>query len=445
MASCSRQQSTSLWKSGISEPFENITIGCNGNEIDAEKGGEIFFASGTKLYIPPNAFVDKDGQPVNGKVTVNYREFHSPAEIMVSGIPMKYNNNGTEEDFESAGMFEITANAGGASLELAPGKEIDMWLASDKSDDNYNFYRFDTANNAWVEVSTASQQVMSNPDAVVQSPEGAVNTALREPVAPQLIDKSQPVFEFTPDVTSNQLGEVDDLAIRLWQVESYNRLTAQELDVLSNPKSWDKHLLRPLTPSEGTYELLIDKGTDRYRMVVKPVLFGPDLRKAQGEYARAMDVYDDTYTRVVDSLNAQLQLVAAQKAFVRMVSVANMGIYNCDRYVSRREVVQVAARYKLEDGTLIRDNAQLYNLVTNKNGDKTVINLYSENIRFDVRDANSLVAILPGDLIAVMTSEEFSKLDMDAMRGSGKATFRLKLLETSFSTIDELETLLASL
>ena len=72
----------------IAPPFEGVNVGFQNYEINAADGGEVTHPTGTKLTIPKNAFLNAKGEVVEGNVTLKYREFHNPAEILVSGIPM---------------------------------------------------------------------------------------------------------------------------------------------------------------------------------------------------------------------------------------------------------------------------------------------------------------------------------------------------------------------
>lgn len=112
----------------------------NNTELIAEEGKSFYFENGSHFHIPASAFVDKDGKVVVGKVNINYREFHEASEIIASGIPMNYTQNGIEYPFESGGMFELRAEQNGESLFLASNKRVKVNLASNVKGDDFNFY-----------------------------------------------------------------------------------------------------------------------------------------------------------------------------------------------------------------------------------------------------------------------------------------------------------------
>src|SRR5574337_759218 len=96
-------------------PFQNF-------DIDAQGGDTVRLTDGTSIYIPQSIFIDQNGKPVTGKVQLHYRAFYTPGEIVASGLSMLYDTAGTEHNFSSAGMFEITGTQDGKPVSIAPGK-----------------------------------------------------------------------------------------------------------------------------------------------------------------------------------------------------------------------------------------------------------------------------------------------------------------------------------
>jgi hypothetical protein len=121
---------------GFDVPFQAL-------EVDAATGRDIVLASGSQVRVPAGAFVDKQGNPVAGKVQLNYREFHQAAEIIASGIPMEYQNG----VFESGGMFELRGQQGADQVYIAPGKRIEVKLASFTDDPNFKHYHLQEPTN----------------------------------------------------------------------------------------------------------------------------------------------------------------------------------------------------------------------------------------------------------------------------------------------------------
>lgn len=123
-------------------------------EISVNKGMAKRLPSGSTIKIPPNAFIDKYGNPIEGKVNVNYREFHTSSEILASGIPMDYQDG----NFESAGMFQLNASVNNEPVYLAKNKKAVVQLAMSKKVKqtgfkNYRLTSNTTGNEKWVEIS----------------------------------------------------------------------------------------------------------------------------------------------------------------------------------------------------------------------------------------------------------------------------------------------------
>lgn len=133
----------------VNPPIAGIDVERTQYKLNPTIDNVIMYPTGTKIFIPANAFSDKDGKPVTTPVTLSYREFRDPVDFLVSGIPMKYDTAGEVGNFESAGMFELTASLKNEPLKLNSGKKIDMNFASTSKDSTYNFYAFNDSTGNW--------------------------------------------------------------------------------------------------------------------------------------------------------------------------------------------------------------------------------------------------------------------------------------------------------
>jgi len=62
----------------VNPPMKDVQIPFEKFLIDSRKGAMISSASGSKIIVPANSFVDTLGKIVEGKVEVKYREFRDP-------------------------------------------------------------------------------------------------------------------------------------------------------------------------------------------------------------------------------------------------------------------------------------------------------------------------------------------------------------------------------
>lgn len=118
-------------------------------EINTLEDNCIETASGTLIDIPAIAFMDAYGRPISGEVEVSYQEFNDPFSIFLSGITMKYDENGAVENLESAGMFSLLASQRNRPVELRADKPINVEFVSTSADDNFDFFFLDPSGNAW--------------------------------------------------------------------------------------------------------------------------------------------------------------------------------------------------------------------------------------------------------------------------------------------------------
>ncbi len=139
----------------VKPPFRNVEVAKTYYTVNTAEGAVLTVGSGTSIRIPQNGFVDKNGKRIEGNVQVDYREFRDQADILVSGIPMKYTANGETGIFESAGMFELNASANGEEVFLAPGKLVSMDFASVDARPSFNLYAYDDAGANWKELGSA--------------------------------------------------------------------------------------------------------------------------------------------------------------------------------------------------------------------------------------------------------------------------------------------------
>jgi hypothetical protein len=434
----------------IDPPFTNMAIGCNADVIQNEKGGEILYESGSKIIVPPNAFVDKAGNPVKGDVKINYREFHSNAEIMTSGIPMNFKKDGKYENFQSAGMFELTVDHGGEAVQLASGKSITCETVTTELDEDYDFYYYDEELQEWEEIEGEDPSVNKDedelPSAVKQIELVESQLDIVKPEKPQKADMDLPVFEIGTPQSEKKVGEKKVKAIGtvsksvLWQFAPGYDLEKEAMDKVLSGSNWSNYSLEQEAGKGQVYRL--DLGTDKTAPVyITPVLFGKDYRSAMVKYQKELKAF-----------NKQAKLVSDQNAFKektrdfwRTASVARLGVHNWDRLMKRKDAILLNASFELEGGADLPEKAQVFMLTGKK---KEIITFYPTmfaNFAFDPKVENTLLAILPGEKIGVFTKEAFGKLNKGSLRRSGQHKFTLKSVVANIAGVEDLQKFIDSL
>jgi hypothetical protein len=105
----------------VSELLGGIAPVMQVNTVDAVAGGSFTSPQGTKVSIPPNAFVFTNGAAVTGTLKVEFKDLYRKSDmlfadagtVMYTGAPLK-----------SGGEFFIRVSKGGQTLIPAPGKKV---------------------------------------------------------------------------------------------------------------------------------------------------------------------------------------------------------------------------------------------------------------------------------------------------------------------------------
>mgnify|MGYP002335972653 CR=1 FL=1 len=130
--------------------FPGIKINDTLYYLESREESIVDYESGTSLYVPKNAFVTANGKDYNGPVTLFYREFRDPIDQVLAGIPMTEHENGKENVFVSAGMYELWAfNDKAEKLQLKQDKNITVNFKPTTDTGTYNFYNLDTNTGKW--------------------------------------------------------------------------------------------------------------------------------------------------------------------------------------------------------------------------------------------------------------------------------------------------------
>ncbi|MEM6966954.1 MAG: hypothetical protein AAF573_19475, partial [Bacteroidota bacterium] len=184
-------KSTSESISAIQPPMMDEAPKFSTYLVEGAKAETIEHHSGTKIIIPPNAFVDENGEVVKGEVAVQFREFNNPLDIYLSGIPMTVDAAGQKEFFQSAGMVEIRANQNGTPVFPNPlGEMINVELTSSQLEDDFQTYVLDESTGEWVEEGTDSV-LWNSKDILTEPIRREIQNAINDP---------NPIAFFNPPV-----------------------------------------------------------------------------------------------------------------------------------------------------------------------------------------------------------------------------------------------------
>ncbi len=442
----------------INPPVADLNIKNVSYSIDVTNGGEIVTTDGTKIQIPSDAFVDKNGNNVVGKVDITYRGFHDQTDLLLSGIPMDYDSGGTKYVFSSAGMVDINGYSNGDPVFIKDGKSLNVSILSDFNDDKYNLYQLDTVNKKWI-CKGKDKVTALVPDSKDEHGNVAKDTPSTYTIAEELKHKKRMVTNVmthsSQSVVAPPQKPMEPMAAQTGKLKIHLDVDPQEFPELAlykttvfevqeenaNEAASDKITWTDakLTESntEGIYLLNLQAGTRNVRYHVKPVFEGKDLQMAQKEYKKKFAQYlavkaeyekreaekiadmekerlayekemaeASTNLKKRDSINFKYS--DAQNKVNRVFAIANFGIWNCDCAGFEPKGARInSATYKTKDGSNIKI-AKVFLLVKNWNSIFPATHVYS--FEYDPRKSTMMVIISRENQIYVYPYDEFAKI-----------------------------------
>ncbi len=428
------------------KPVLDMAIGCQSDVFEEDKGAQINYASGAKVIVPADAFVDKNGEPVTGKVKLEFAEINDAASVIASGLPMCIEQDGEIGYFESGGMFEINANQNGEPLRLAEGKRIEIQTMSDKPGD-FNFYEFNEANGKWVEQNKTQLAATTQPNQPPVLLDTIANS--RPPIKPTKATSEDFIFDLRVD-------NVDEYGMKNWEGIMWKFSEAEGKEQKSNhwlfDKKWKKIKIGSFNPktasclitaeySEKEAQVDPKTGVKVFKKIKKemtarvtPVLFGNGYKKALDQYYATIEQMKKNEYRMAQA--AKLQ--SAQNAFLRSVSVQNLGVYNWGRIIKQPETLMLTATYQVED---IYENHELPVVYMIAGDRKEVITFYKDrrgNLAFNPTYQNTLMVIMPNKEIAMLKTNDISNDKINAARTSKKIDINLKPTGVFVESTDQL-------
>lgn len=382
----------------VVKPIAGLGIAPRIFTVSATEASKIELPNGGSILFPENAFVDASGHPVKGKVDIAWKEFHSLTDIMLSGIPMKYDSLGQEYDFVSGGMFDISASAHNQPVELAQGKKATVNLASIDDTPCYNFYSLDEKTGDWDYKTTAKGTPV--PHKKQDKAPGKKNT---EAEASEIKD-----FILDAQVNTSAFPELKDQPVVGWRV--LDKITPAQQRMLSGTLT-ESTLLAGDKP--GDYVLTVAGAKAKHSFHVKPYLLSEAKKAMQKHEVKQVKEYAEILA-FQDNVNAG--------KIVRSIEIPSFGIYNWDRMCVRTDLPYVFADFKLPNNTNLA-MATVYFISPDENLVIKWSASYGNKLHFDPSKRNGIVAILPDNSIVSAGNEEFLRA---ARNPGGEHQFKMK-------------------
>jgi hypothetical protein len=424
-ASCSRQQALNNSDFKIAKVFEKDILPSSVFELDAEKGGEFKTPTGTRIIVPAAAFTDENGNPVKGKVEIEFEEYHSAAEIIASGIPMTCKDQqGATQNLESAGMFSIQGKVGDKEVKIKEGKSIEVKVASNKEGD-YDFFQLDLEGGNW--------QKLGSPEAEPNTEKTVVLANLQnervQPVEPKKLTSDLPLVELKVDYSMQpQYSSYKNV---FWELTGTPAEISKNKQLIASNK-WTKFSLLADAAADGSCVMSVGDNDSKHRIKVLPVLIGKEYAKAQKAYAEKMEKFNEE--------KAKMRQLEMESNLQRSFAIRAFGTYNCDRYSNQPMAVRVKAKFEVDMEDMNSKQMSVFLIA----GDAVINYTGSTEIVYNPAENNRLVAVLPGNEIAVLNAGGF-KENVSGISNNGSTTFVLKNTGEVIKEISDLNSMVESL
>ncbi len=411
------------------DPLPDIKPGPTTFTINVQEEHVLTTELGSTITIPKDAFVDEDGNPVEGEVKISFQEYHSASDVILSGIPMHIvSENGELEAFETAGMFEIKGqDEGGNEIRVAADKTLAIELASFKEDNDFNFYALDEEKGTWTELSKNTQAVNNQARSSVELELGP------EPTPPVQIQKANSTdFVFDLAVDSKLNPEFSTFDNVLWKLEDEKSVNKELFkNTISNPK------LECVDRAKSTYLLTGMSKAKNVNARVQPVLFGSNWRKAQAKFNAKFGEYQAKIERRKKRENEMLRMAK----FQRNLSISNFGIFNCDRFSRMKEQkkVRFSAVFLLPALKKTIDNAFLIIKKGLNREAVPVSGLSASNFIYSPDENNTLITFDEDGNVYEFTNARFEEITSMNLRPTDEYSFKLKTTGVNIANQDDLD------
>lgn len=389
------------------QPIKGLETPVRTFKIDAADAATIDLPNGGSIIFPANAFVDANGKIINGEVKVEWQEFHSLTDIMLSGIPMKYDSAGVEHDFVSGGMFTIDATHQGEKVDLAEGKTATVNLASYSDTECFNFYELDEKTGDWKYETTKVGTPLESSEKKVE-PKNTNNS---------ILDVTVDLVDF-PELKSKQI--VGWKTTEPVSAELRTKLKTHPSDV-------------ELQKRGNNYALLIQRKGFEKSIEVTPHLLSDALADKNNLMLEAKEKYSELLAYQQNAESGKL---------VRTIEIPSMGTFNWDKVLKRKKQQQLLATFNLNK-EVNADFVTLFFLSPDENVAIQCNANGTPGFNFDPTLPNYLVAILPDNSILMVDDKGFDKA-RNANSGE-RHTFHFQDVNKKVATPQELADLLQGL
>ena len=412
LVSCSVKETAQKETSAIRPPFKGIDVKKNRFSIDPGEETLIVTREGTRITVPANALVDKNGKRVTRPVKLAYRSINTPGEIIASGIPMSYDSAGVKYDFISAGMFEISASSRGEEVFIAPGKTIDVGFASYKDGADFSFYKINEESGEW------SYKGITEPKP---------NTFKLEKLQ-GFHDENLVMFDIDYS-THEELRPFHNLK---WLCIDPKEKDSPVKNGWIARERWYDITLNVLDKAKGIYQVTLSNAAKTVRFKVSPY-------QTDDAGIADMNAKINTLNETVKQKKEEEQRIQFEADIIRNFKISSFGTYNWDKIekeVAEGNLVVTNAAFRVDSKELAQEMKVFH--FSGKDKLLSRITKTWDKLLFDPKEHNKILVVLPDNYVALSDPAEFEQV-----RGKPDFIFKLKKRGKKIKSIEELDELLA--
>ncbi len=427
-----KDKSSGLQSFQIETPTNKFVISINKSQV-------LVTLKNSRITVPANAFIDKLGKEVEGKIELVFKEYQTVGEILASEIPMVYTNpNGEKENFESAGMFEIRAFQGKEELRLKPNKTIKVELSS-SDNGQYNFYQLNDQHQNW---SINKENCLPVPNDYRQSMQNELdemdNAVLDEPKKPIDYNPNQPVFDINQDFNNNQ--ELKDFNGVMWQPTEGDINKSKQMYEKVVSKQIEFFKMEPADNENLEFVLKFISTTDTILFKAAPILKGRLLSQQKDKnekLIKGLIASAKKHKNITDQIKRESELL-------RTFDVAELGIYNYDRQFKDPNAIMIDALLAFE-GISEPQDLEFVSIYLIPSSKRVVIKYTEEtfhSLAINPKENNKLVAVLPDNTVFYFSNKDFHELNLFDKK---KVKIQMNKYEKVVNDVKVLDDLISSL
>ena len=429
-------------KLAYTSPFKSVSLPKESFVVQPNVSQIITTQNGSKIYMDSLSLVDKDGAPITEPVTLHLQSIMDPAEMITSGIPMKYSDSENKDvPFQSAGMFEIQATtASGQEVMIDKQHPIKMDLSSYSAENGFSNYILSKKTGLWTKTEEETKipnmdkeiirrqlaklkgktafnnelfvfdfyslldEFLNNNEKEIYSYYNNPNKAIPKRLLKYGVDAERILCCAQVDINENKLPacylvweSVDKKKFPNWKKASYAKLIKKEDNV------YELTCTNPDDKKE-TFITLI-----RPKMAIKSLFkFGPEK-------------WDANYAETLKEIQEQESILAKMNDVYRALTISQFGVYNCDRFYQNPEAFEAIVELVVPKGKNGFVPERFF--YVSKRDKISIDYAFSKKLILMKDESAALYTVLEGDVLAKVDTEQLLKCSKDNPT-SQKLTFK---------------------